>query len=42
MSILPIPIRPDLTVKIQGLPYDLTVHEANKIANVVKAMALQD
>jgi hypothetical protein len=39
VNILPIPIRPDLTIKIQGLPFDLTVTEANKIANVIKAMA---
>jgi hypothetical protein len=39
VSVLPIPIRTDLVVQIQGLPYDLTPQEANKIANVVKAMA---
>ena len=38
-SILPVPIRPNLTVHIQGLPYDLTVAEAKKIAAVVQAMA---
>lgn len=38
-SIIPIPIRPDVTVFIQGLPYDLTEAEATKIANVVRAMA---
>jgi hypothetical protein len=38
-SILPIPIRADLTVHIQGLPYDLTGAEAKKIANVIQAMA---
>ena len=38
-SILPIPIRPDVTVHIQGLPYDLSENEANKIANVIRAMA---
>jgi hypothetical protein len=42
VSILPIPIRPDLTIKIQGLPYDLTPQEALKIANVVRAMAVSD
>jgi hypothetical protein len=42
VSILPIPIRADLTIKVQGLPFDLTVGEANKIANVIKAMAQQD
>lgn len=38
-TILPIPIRPDTTVFIQGLPYDLTEAEAAKIANVIRAMA---
>lgn len=38
-SILPIPIRPDTTVFVQGLPYDLTEAEAGKIANVIRAMA---
>ncbi len=36
---LPIPLRPDLTVLIHGLPFDLTVSEATKIANVVMAMS---
>jgi hypothetical protein len=39
-SILPIPIRADLTIHIQGLPFDLTEAEANKIASVVRAMAM--
>jgi site-specific recombinase XerD len=38
-SILPIPIRADLTVHIQGLPFDLTEAEAKKIAGVIQAMA---
>jgi hypothetical protein len=38
-SILPIPIRADLTIYIQGLPYDLTPSEAKKIASVIQAMA---
>lgn len=38
-SILPIPIRQDTTVFVQGLPYDLTEAEAGKIANVIRAMA---
>ena len=42
VNIIPIPIRPDLTIKIQGLPFDLTTAEANKIANVIKAMASED
>jgi hypothetical protein len=41
-SILPIPIRADLTVYIQGLPFDLTTGEARKIAGVVTAMAISD
>jgi len=36
--ILPIPIRPDLTVHVQGIPFDLTEAEARKIAAVVTAM----
>ncbi|MBV9158845.1 MAG: hypothetical protein JO097_21475 [Acidobacteriaceae bacterium] len=39
-NILPIPLRADLTVRIQGLPFDMTKAEAEKIANVVKAMAM--
>ncbi len=39
VNILPIPIRPDLTIKVQGLPFDLTMSEASKIANVIKALA---
>ena len=38
-SILPIQIRQDVTVHIQGLPFDLTEKEAQKIANVIRAMA---
>ncbi len=40
MSILPIPIRKDMTIYIQGLPFDLTDNEAAKIANVIRAMAM--
>jgi hypothetical protein len=39
-SILPIPIRADLTIHIQGLPFDLTEAEAKKIASVIQAMAM--
>lgn len=39
-SILPIPIRADLTVRVQGLPFDLTEAEAKKIASVIQAMAM--
>ncbi len=38
-SILPIPLRADLTIYIQGLPFDLSAKEAKKIANIVSAMA---
>ncbi len=38
-NIVPIPIRADLTVYVQGLPYDLSSTEARKIANVILAMA---
>jgi hypothetical protein len=38
-NILPIPLRADLTVFIQGLPFNLTAQEARKISNVVLAMA---
>ncbi len=38
-GILPIAIRPDLCVQIYGIPHDLTVAEATRLANVVLAMA---
>jgi hypothetical protein len=41
-SAIPIPIRPDLAVRIVGLPSDLTKREASKIAKVVMAMAQDD
>ncbi|WP_146190608.1 hypothetical protein [Marinicauda salina] len=40
-NILPIPIRPDLTVRVQGLPFDLSQAEARRIANVIRAMAVE-
>lgn len=39
-NVFPIPIREDVVVRIIGLPFDLTSTEAEKIANVVKAMAV--
>jgi len=36
---LAIPIRPDTTIIVQGLPYDLSEAEAAKIANIIRAMA---
>ena len=38
-SIVPIPIRQDVTVYVQGLPFDLSQGEAERIANVIRAMA---
>ncbi|MBL8545427.1 MAG: hypothetical protein JNL81_03135 [Hyphomonadaceae bacterium] len=38
-NILPIQLRADLTVRIQGIPFDLTEAEARRIANVILAMA---
>jgi hypothetical protein len=37
--VFPIPIRPNVIVKIVGLPSDLTKNEAARIANVVHALA---
>ena len=39
VNVFPIAIRPDVVVRIQGLPFDLTETEARKIANVVLALA---
>jgi hypothetical protein len=39
-NVFPIPIRSDVVVRIHGLPFDLTPTEADKIASVVKAMAM--
>lgn len=36
----PIPLRQGLTVKLVGLPHDLTQGEAQRIANIVRAMAI--
>ncbi len=38
-NIVPIPLRADLVVYIQGLPFDLSLSEAKKIGAVVAAMA---
>jgi site-specific recombinase XerC len=37
--IFPIPLRPNLVIKLVGVPGDLTKREASKIANVVMALA---
>lgn len=41
VQILPIALRPDLTVQIAGLPFDLTTAEAKKIANIILAHAIE-
>lgn len=38
-EIFPVPIREDLVVYIQNVPLDLTSHEAERIARVIKALA---
>lgn len=39
-NVFPIQIRENVVVRIHGLPFDLTQAEAERIANVVKAMAV--
>lgn len=39
-NVFPIQIRENLVVRIHGLPFDLTKAEAERIANVVRAMAM--
>lgn len=41
-QIFPVPIREDLVVYIQNVPLDMTRREADKIAAVVKALAVPD
>jgi hypothetical protein len=38
-EIIPIQIRPDLVVRVQGIPHDLTKAEAEKISRVVLALS---
>jgi hypothetical protein len=38
-DIIPIPLREDLTVFVQGLPIDMTREEAAKVAAVILAFA---
>lgn len=40
LAVFPIPLRQGLTVKMVGLPHDLTQNEAQRIANIVRAMAV--
>lgn len=37
-TIIPIRIRPDVVVRVQGLPFDLTEAEASKVAGVAMAL----
>jgi len=39
-NVLPIPLRQNLTVRVFGLPFDLTKAEATKIANIILAHAM--
>jgi hypothetical protein len=41
-NILPVPLRPELTIQIAGLPFDLTPAEAKKIANIILAHAIEN
>jgi len=41
-EIFPVPLREDLVVYIQNVPLDMTPREAEKIAAVVRALALPD
>jgi hypothetical protein len=42
VSILPVPLRQNLTIQIAGLPFDLTKSEAQKLANIILAHAMPD
>jgi hypothetical protein len=39
VAVLPIPLRQNLTIRVVGLPFDLTPNEAKKIANIILAHA---
>jgi hypothetical protein len=41
-DIFPVPLREDLVVYLQNIPLDMTQAEANKIAAVVRALALPE
>lgn len=40
--IFPIPLRPDVTVRIQDIPHDLTPKEAEKIVSVIQALTKEN
>lgn len=41
-EIIPVQIRPDLVVRIHGIPWDMTQAEAAKLAAVITALATAD
>jgi hypothetical protein len=41
-DILPVKLRPDLVVRIQGLPHDLTSAEANRLCTVLRAFVADE
>ena len=38
-GVMPIRIRPDLTLRVQGIPHDLTKTEVERIVNIIMAFA---
>lgn len=40
-GVMPIQIRPDVIVRIHGIPWDLTAEEAQRIANVILAFGYE-
>ena len=40
--VIPVPIRPDVIVRLVDIPHDLTKAEAERIARIVIAMAVPD
>jgi len=38
-TIIPFPLRPDVVVKIHGIPPDMTEQEAERLAKFIKAFA---
>ena len=40
--IVPVPIRADVVVKIQGIPFDFTANEARRVSAVVQALAVSE
>ncbi len=42
VRVIPVPLRHDVTVHIANLPHDLTAAEANKLARLVLAYAVDE